>query len=201
GKRGGGGGREQDVGRGGVIADYERDLAGGTRRGGEAGEVDARDGRRGHAPRRRHRPVAAVHQPGVQGAGVREAGRLRLRQGGRRADGGDLAGSVALVVANTVDVDGVRSEGGAVDLERDRLTHVHADVCGKALDPRVTRVTVGCVPDRRSGARQLVLTGDGIDQTVHRVGGDGLQRQAGEEGRDQSEQGQKGKSAVPLQTF
>ena len=150
-------GLEQDVGVAGVVADDERDQAA------AAGVVthQVRDVQPGHGcarhrPRRRHRPVAAVDEPG--GLGVVDARGLSLRQrGGRQHVRDHLARAVALVVADAQDVDVVRRRRG-VDLEGFGLPHVHAHRGGEALDRRVPRAVYLPVAGRVT--RQGVLASD-----------------------------------------
>src|SRR5262249_36092057 len=123
---------EQQVGGALVGAD---DEVGGAGSAGvvarQPGEVQAAGGGRRDGPGGGHGPVAGVDQPG---GGVGQGVGLVLLEdlGGR--DGGDQAGAVALVVAQPVDVDVVGGQRRVVDLERDGLAVVDADVGGEALD-------------------------------------------------------------------
>ncbi len=86
------------------------------------------------------------------------AGRLSLRQGGRRRNRRDLAGTEATVVA-TVDVETVIGRV-CIDLERHGLAAVDADVGRKTLDARIPgpdRVPLG-----RRITRQAVLATIGL---------------------------------------
>ena len=105
---------EDDVGVARVVADDEQDLAAAAGVvADQVREVDARTPRSlGTAQDADTRPVAAVDQ--ARSAGVGQARGLGLRQRRRRrACRGDLAGTVALVVADPQDVDVVRARRGA----------------------------------------------------------------------------------------
>ena len=143
----------QQLRRARVVAHNERDLA---RPAGvvahQPSDVDARDRRRRNGPRRRHRPVAAVDQTR---RGVRKARRLALRQRRAGHDAGGLqARAVALVVAEPVDVDVVRSSR-RLDLEPDRAALVDAHRRRVALDRRVAGARH--LPRARRASRLLVL--------------------------------------------
>ena len=106
---------EQHTGRAGVVAHDEHDMAGAASVGSDhLGKVDAGGGIGRHRPRSRHRPVAAVDQPGRR---VVQATALRLREccGGHNT-GGDLAGAVAAVIPHAIDVEAIARRAG-IDLE------------------------------------------------------------------------------------
>ena len=153
-------GLEEDLRSAGVVADHEHDVARLVHVSGvlahQLGHVDPGHGVAGHAPRRRHAPVAAVDQAGRR---VVQAGRLRLRERLRRRDGRDLARAEPRVPAQAVEVD---PEGArAVDLELDGVARGGADVGREALDARVARLArPGDVPLRRRVPGQRVLEHD-----------------------------------------
>lgn len=157
------GGLEHDLAGGGVVAHDKRDVAGPVGVGADQpGDVDAGHGGRRHRPGGRHTPGSAVVDLGGR---VGRAGRLTLRQGGRRGHIGDLPGAVALVVAEPVDLDAVSGRVG-LDLEVDGLPSGDAHLGGETLDRLVTGAVD--VPDRFRRTRQLVLAGDLIFCAVGR---------------------------------
>ena len=143
---------EQEVGGPFVVADHEVRRAGPARvLAREPAEVEAGGGRCRHDPRGRHRPVAGIDQSGRR---VGEGTRLDLAEGLGGRDGGHQPRPGALVVAQAVDVDAVLLVGRVVDLERDRLAVVDADIGGEALDGRIAGSDA---PGALGGAGQLVL--------------------------------------------
>ena len=116
-------------------------------------KIDSGDRARWNGPRRRNRPVAAVHQ--FSGS-IAEARRLRLRQRCRRRDAGHFARAHPAVVTHAVNVDRIRRRGG-FDLEKNGLAGVDADIRGEALNAGVAGAVAGDVPFARIVARQAVL--------------------------------------------
>ena len=144
---------QHDVGWRRIVADDERDMARAAAVAREPRDVDARHRGRRHAPRRRHRPVAAVVQSGGRIGGARWLALARERRDRRHE-----ACAVPLVVAEAVDPDRVGRRRR--DLERDRAALVHADVGGESLNRAVARS--GDVPLGARIPRQLVLGGNRI---------------------------------------
>ena len=138
-----------------VVADDEDDvaLAGGAVLAHEVGEVDARRRVGGNVPGRRLSPVAAVDETG---GGVLVAVGLVLRQGSRRLDGVDLAGAVAAVVAEAVDVEAVGASAGVSTLKPTVCALVDADVRREAEDATALAALIcqiaGSVPGRAFSA-------------------------------------------------
>ena len=116
-------------------------------------DVHARHRIARHRPRRRHPPVAAVDQPR---RGVRQTRRLGLRQRRGRPDPRrHLARPLPLVVPQPQNIDVVRSRR-RLDLEPDRLTHIHAHRRREPLDRRIP--DPAHLPIRRRITRQRILT-------------------------------------------
>ena len=149
---------EEDLRSAGVVADHEHDVACLAGRSPVLAHrpryVDPGHGAGGHAPRRRHAPVAAVDPAGRP---VVHAGRLRPRRDLRRRDGRDHARAEPAVPAQAIDVYPVvaRRRG---DLELDRVARGGADVGCEALNVRAAGT--GDVPLGLRVPGQRVLHGD-----------------------------------------
>ncbi len=126
---------ESDVARRFVVAHDEGDHVGPARtvETGQLGDIDARYRIRRNIPGCRDRPVAGVDQLADR---VEQRIGLDLRAGQRLVDGGDLAGAVAAIVAQTVDIDAIVGRVG-VDLEVDPLAVIERKLDGEAFDRRI----------------------------------------------------------------
>ncbi len=146
---------EHDVVQGTVVAHDEGNvvLAGDAVLPDEVRDVDARDGGRRDRPRRGDAPVSRIDQ---SDGGVDDRRRLDRRG---LLERGDQARAESAVIPQPIDVDPV-TRGRRVDLERNHLPAIDADVGRESFDRRGT--AVGEVPLGAGVARQKILLHDEI---------------------------------------
>jgi hypothetical protein len=104
----------------------------------------------------RHSPVTAI---GQSGGTVGQACRLNLRQSGGWRNRSNQPRPLSLVITHPVNVDAT-SNGSRRDFEKNSLSCVHADVCGKSLN--VCRASFRHIPLAWRIPRQAVLRLDRV---------------------------------------
>ena len=124
----------------------------------EMGKVNSRHRIRRHLPRRRYCPVAAIEQ---LSRCIDKTGRLRLRKLCRRCYRCNLACAVALVVAQSIDINGVRP-GVCGYLEKHRVAGVDADIGSVALYRVIAGSSRFDVPYAVVHAGKAIFGDDGV---------------------------------------